>query len=292
MFLEDKKYFQVDVFGKSGMKGNPVAVFFGGKDLSTEEMQKIATWMNLSETTFVLPPTNPKADYKLRIFDPVSEMKFAGHPTLGSAKAFLAAGHASKDSQKLIQECQLGLIEIFISSDGILSFELPSASLIEINKDVKREFANALKISHEMGDLLLLVDVGARWVTGELKSKEELLNLRPDMPQLAAVSDTLGVDGVTLFAKDQNDNGLIEVRSFAPAMNVNEDPVCGSGNASVGFYILKNKLVIGPKYTSQQGRAMGRNGELKIELIGERVRVGGATKVWLSGEYSTDGLNG
>lgn len=292
MFLEDKKYFQVDVFGKSPMKGNPVAVFFGGKDLSTEEMQKIANWMNLSETTFVLPPTNPKADYKLRIFDPVSEMKFAGHPTLGSAKAFLVAGHSPKNPQNLIQECQLGLIEIFISSDGILSFELPSASLIEINKDVKRKFADALKISHDVGDLLLLVDVGARWVTGQLKSKEELLNLKPDMAQLAAVSHTLGVDGVTLFAKDQNEEEVIEVRSFAPVVNINEDPVCGSGNASVGFYILKNRLPIGPKYTSHQGRVMGRDGELKIELIGERVRVGGLTKVWLKGEYSVDGFNG
>lgn len=287
MFLEDKKYFQIDVFGKSAMKGNPVAVFFGGKDLSTEEMQNIATWMNLSETTFVLPPTHPNADYKLRIFDPVSEMKFAGHPTLGSAKAFLAADHSPKNPQKLIQECQLGLIEIFIGNDGILSFELSSASLIEIDKDIKRQFADALNISHEAGDLLLLVDVGARWVTGELKSKEELLSLRPDMPKLAAVSRILGVDGVTLFAKDQKQKELIEVRSFAPVVNIDEDPVCGSGNASVGFYIIKNKLPIGPKYTSQQGRVMGRDGELKIELIGETVRVGGVTEVWLKGEYGT-----
>lgn len=290
MFLEEKKYFQVDVFGKSAMRGNPVAVFFGGRDLSTEEMQKIANWMNLSETTFVLPPTNPNADYKLRIFDPISEMKFAGHPTLGSAKAFLEAGHTPKNNQKLIQECQIGLIEISLGTDGVFSFELPRASHTELDQNAKRELESVLNISQELEDFLILVDVGARWITGEVKSKEKLLAIEPDMAKLAKLTTTLGAEGITLFAKNKSDDLVIEVRSFAPAVNVNEDPVCGSGNASVGHYFIQQGLPIGPKYTSQQGRVMGRDGELKIELNGERIKVGGLTKVWLKGEYSTEGF--
>lgn len=286
MFLEDKKYFQVDVFGKSAMRGNPVAVFFGGRDLSTEEMQKIANWMNLSETTFVLPPTDPKADYKLRIFDPVSEMKFAGHPTLGSARAFLDAGHTPKNNHKLIQECHIGLVEIFLGNDGIFSFELPRASHIVLDQNAKKELEITLNAIHELEDFLILVDVGARWITGEVKSIEKLLALAPDMAKLAPLTTSLGAEGITLFAKNKSDHSVIEVRSFAPAVNVNEDPVCGSGNASVGHYFIQQGLPIGPKYTSLQGRAMGRDGELKIELNGERIKVGGQTKVWLKGEYN------
>lgn len=286
MFLEEKRYFQVDVFGKSAMRGNPVAVFFGGRNLSTEEMQKIANWMNLSETTFILPPTNPLADYQLRIFDPVSEMKFAGHPTLGSARAFLEAGHTPKNSHKLIQECHIGLVEITLADDGVFSFELPKASHITLDMNAKRDLESALNISQEMEDYLILVDVGARWITGEIKSTEKLLAIEPDMARLASLTTTLGAEGITLFAKDKSTEAVIEVRSFAPAVNVNEDPVCGSGNASVGHYFIQQGLPIGSKYTSYQGRALGRDGELKIELNGERIKVGGQTKVWLRGEYN------
>lgn len=286
MFLEDKKYFQVDVFGKSAMRGNPVAVFFGGHDLSTEEMLKIANWMNLSETTFVLPPTDPKADYKLRIFDPVSEMKFAGHPTLGSARAFLEAGHTPKNNHKLIQECQLGLVEISIGSDGILSFELPGAIHTILDQKAKRDLENTLNANESLEDFLILVDVGARWIVGEVKSIEKLLDMKPNMQELATLTPTLGAEGITLFAKNKSEKSVIEVRSFAPAVNVNEDPVCGSGNASVGHYFIQQGLPIGSHYTSLQGRVMGRDGEVKIELNGERIKVGGQTKVWLKGEYS------
>jgi len=277
------RYEVVDVFTSRPLRGNPVAVVLDAQDLSSETMQAIARWTNLSETTFVLPPTDTQADYRLRIFTPRSELPFAGHPTLGSAHAVLKNGHiAPLDPGRLIQQCDVGLVEVTIDErDGgrELSFSLPSAKIETLSPDDVIELERIVGCRVDALHAPATVDVGPVWVIAHLPDVATVLDLRPDLTALAAFERRTGVTGLTVFGRHEQGDLTIEVRTFAPSCGVDEDPVCGSGNGSVAAYQWAQRILPpdGCEYLATQGRRVGRDGQVKVRLDGQgHVWIGGA----------------
>lgn len=269
---------QVDVFTRRPFYGNPVAVILDGAGLTTDDMQQIAQWTNLSETTFVLPADDPAASYRVRIFTPRAELPFAGHPTLGTAHAVLEAGIAQPVNGKLVQQCAAGLVDVAINGD-MRAFRLP--------RYAESDAPEADRLIAALGGPGLLVaapkvlDVGPRWVIGEFASVEALAQLAPDLAALADYDRAHRTTGLTLFATGPEG---VKVRSFAPADGIAEDPVCGSGNAAVAAYrLLRGVLTDGDAYQASQGRECGRDGEIHVRITGDEVHVGGQCVTCVSG---------
>ena len=264
---------QVDVFTDKPLYGNPVAVIIGGDDLDTETMQRIARWTNLSEATFLLP--SKVADYRLRIFSPSQELPFAGHPTIGSAHAAMESGFAKPKGGMLRQECGAGVIEIDISEDKIF-LTAPPAKI----SDVRGKLPFAKK--------LLRIDVGPVWITGEVESAAKLAALKPDLTAIAKFTTDLEATGVNVFAESEDGESQVHVRSFAPAHNIPEDPVCGSGNVCVAAYLrATNQLErFGGRYLARQGMQMGRDGRVAVRVDGDTIRIGGRAVTCVEGTLS------
>ena len=288
-----RSYKVVDVFTSRPFMGNPVAVILDAEGLDTQAMQAIAGWTNLSETTFVLPPTSPEADYRLRIFTPRSELPFAGHPTLGSAYALLEAGRvAPRENGSLVQECDMGLVALTVSdTDGgrRLSFELPPAKIGALGKadlnDLEAILGSKLKV--EPG----VVNVGPVWIIAQLEDANAVIGLRPDLAKLAELERRLGVTGVTVFGPHPSGDAAIEVRTFAPSSGVDEDPVCGSGNGSVAAFLWERGLVPsrGKDYFATQGRCVGRNGRIAVNIDAKGgIRIGGSCVTCIDGSMLRD----
>jgi len=284
---------QVDVFTSTRFKGNPVAVVLDGASLTTEQMQQVASWTNLSETTFVLPPRTPDADYRVRIFTPKAELSFAGHPTIGTAHALLEAGHITTKNGVLVQECDAGLIKLVVSkaADGTqsISFELPRPKFSELNGDEVLELEAMLGTALSSESVPHLVDTGPRWVVAQLPSAKAVLDATPDFQRLRVHDDKTGNTGVVIFGPYEAGNPIgIELRAFAPAHGIEEDPVCGSGNGSVGAFIVRSNQTsrFGMKYLSSQGAVVGRNGLVQLDLSKERVQVGGSAVTCIDGTIS------
>lgn len=283
-------YKVVDVFTKEPLAGNPVAVVFDADELSVETMQAIAGWTNLSETTFVLTPTTPAADYRLRIFTPRSELPFAGHPTLGSAHAVLEAGKARlRDDRRLVQQCNIGLVDV-TAEEGELAFALPSSRITPLDTEDMAELEHIIggKLWHPV--IPALVNVGPVWLVLPMADAAAVLTLKPDFARLAAFERRLGITGLCAFGRHSpGGEADIEVRAFAPSCGVEEDPVCGSGNASVAaFQWARGLLAVGgAAYVAAQGRRVGRNGRVKV-LVGPegKVRVGGACITCVDGRLA------
>jgi PhzF family phenazine biosynthesis protein len=256
---------QVDVFTDTPFKGNPVAVILDGNELSTEEMQAIAKWTNLSETTFVCKPTNSHADYRLRIFTPNSELPFAGHPTIGSAFAVLKHGLKPKTPGRLVQECGSGLVSILVEKDKLF-LTLPKPNLKSIHSLELERLVNALGVSIDSVGASATIDVGAVWITLQLSNADEVRSLQPDMANLATLIPS-GVTGVTVFGLTPgNTESDLEVRSFAPNEGIDEDPVCGSGNGTVAALVKEHELIRNPTYIASQGYCVGRNGKVEVRF--------------------------
>jgi PhzF family phenazine biosynthesis protein len=271
---------QVDVFTSVALKGNPVAVILDAEGLSAEQMQTIANWTNLSETTFVTPATDPAADYAVRIFTPKSELPFAGHPTLGTAHAVIEAGLATAQAGRIVQQCAVGLVEISETRAG-LSFRLPRYSF-EVAPEPEK-LAAALGEGAIVGTPQI-VNVGPRWVICELASAEVVEKLTPDLSILADYDRAQATTGLTVYAAKPDGN--IIVRSFAPADGIAEDPVCGSGNAAVAAYRLAlGQIGSGSAYTASQGRQVGRDGSVHIRIDGDTIHVGGACVTVVDGSF-------
>jgi PhzF family phenazine biosynthesis protein len=272
---------QVDVFTATPYKGNPVAVVLDGNGLSSEQMQRIANWTNLSETTFVCDATSPEADYRLRIFTPQSELSFAGHPTVGSAWAVLEAGLRPKREGRLVQECGHGLIELRLEGDRVF-LELPEPSFDTPGDTERAAVVAAFGVEPGAALSATAVDVGVVWMTLQLDSAERVAQLEPDMAALTALAGTYeSCIGVTVFGlTSEGDTADVEVRSFAPADGVPEDPVCGSGNGCVAAVVRRDALIGKDTYVARQGRALGREGCVEIEF-------GGDGAIWLGGHAVT-----
>ncbi len=278
-----RDYKVVDVFTQRPLLGNPVAVVLDAQGLDSDAMQAIARWTNLSETTFVLPPTEPEADYRLRIFTPRSELPFAGHPTLGSAHAILETGHIEpRDGGRLVQQCGVGLVELRVEGQGAgrrLAFGLPPARIAPLAAADVAQLETLIGCSLDGAVEPATVDVGPIWVLARLKDADQVLGLQPDFAKLAAFERRLGVTGLTVFGAHAQGDAAIEVRSFVPSSGIEEDPVCGSGNGCVAAFQRARGLLPadGHDYVAAQGGRTGRNGRVHVHVGADgQVRVGGA----------------
>lgn len=276
---------QVDVFTSKPFKGNPVAVIMNANGLSTEQMQTIANWTNLSETTFVLPATTNKADYRVRIFTPQSELPFAGHPTIGTAHALLEAGLISTKSGVVVQECGAGLVNLTIVPDGSISFELPNPTIKPLDDTQIDLLESTLGCAIDRNLRPALIDVGPRWIVAHIATAEAVLSAQPSLPQLAKHNKQLEATGVTIYGERSDDH--IEVRSFAPACGVDEDPVCGSGNGAVAAFI-RSYMGQGKILKSSQGKIVSREGALKLTISDEKILVGGNAITCIEGTINTN----
>ncbi|RPH43358.1 MAG: PhzF family phenazine biosynthesis protein [Burkholderiales bacterium] len=285
-------FLQVDVFTDRPFLGNPVAVVLDADGLDGAAMQRIARWTNLSETTFVLQPTAAGADYALRIFTPDRELPFAGHPTLGSARAVIDTGRARPRAGRLVQQCAAGQVALRVDDvGGRLYFEVPASRVGPVAEADAAAVARALGLDGPP-PRLEAIDVGPIWLTAALHDAEQVLSLQPDMAALATISRRLRVTGVTVHAPrgtrtdgPWSDSPDIAVRSFAPAAGVPEDPVCGSGNACVAL----QRRASGQRddYVAAQGEAIGRAGRIAVAFRNEAIEVGGATVVCVEGRLRT-----
>jgi PhzF family phenazine biosynthesis protein len=279
------KFKQVDVFTRVPFRGNPVAVVLDGAGLSSEEMQGIAAWTNLSETTFVLPPSSPDADYRLRIFTPRAELPFAGHPTIGSAHAVLEAGIVKPGTGTLRQECGAGIVELEVDKD-VLWLKAPPASAGTVrDSDVPLlEKALGARVNGAPG----AVDLGPVWVVADLGSAETVGRLVPDLALVSQFTDAIKATGITVFGATNatgTAQAAIHVRSFAPAHGIAEDPVCGSGNVSVACHLLRSGQLAkyGSRYEARQGMQLGRDGRVSIRVEEGRVYLGGSAVTCVDG---------
>lgn len=281
--MRTRRFKQVDVFTEVPFLGNPVAVVFDADDLSTNQMQAIARWTNLSETTFVLSPTMKAADYLLRIFTPNAELPFAGHPTLGSLHAAREVGQVDRSRTELVQQCGAGLVRLSVEQGRNRQWlTLPTPKLEPLGASHRALLDQALQAATGSGGApAYLIDVGPVWLTVQLDSAAAVLALRPDQSAIAALSRDLGLTGVTIFGDDPESPGGVEVRAFAPAHGVDEDPVCGSGNGCVAAYrrLLGHRM----DYAARQGRAIGRNGTIAVRYRGDAIEIGGAAVTCVDG---------
>ena len=284
---------QVDVFTAERFRGNPVAVILDGADLTTDQMQRIANWTNLSETTFVLPATDQAASYRVRIFTPNSELPFAGHPTIGTAHAVLEAGIAHTRNGLLSQQCEIGLVSVSVAappgSARIISFELPSPKFSPLAAEQWHELKALLGCDAVPDVEPQVVDVGPRWLIVQLATATEALALRPDFQGLARWDTTHRRTGLVVFgAYPSSAHASIEVRAFAPASGINEDPVCGSGNGCVAAYIRDTGQTarFGTRFRASQGGVVGRNGLIHIDIADAQIKIGGHAVTCIDGRIA------
>ena len=274
---------QVDVFSTQPLRGNPVAVVHDAEGLDTEQMERFTRWTNLSEATFLLPPTDPAADYAVRIFTQAGELPFAGHPTLGSCHAWLAAGGRPRDPEQIVQECPAGLIAIR-PVDDVLAFAAPPTrrSGPVAATDLAR-IARVLGIGREHILDSQWVDNGPGWVAVTLESVDAVLALRPS-------GDGEHIDLGVVGMYPEGEACAYEVRAIFTndRREIMEDPVTGSLNASLAQWLVGTGRVA-PPYVAGQGTAMGRAGRVHISQDDDgAIWVGGATRTIVSGEVDVE----
>jgi PhzF family phenazine biosynthesis protein len=284
--MRRRPFRQVDVFTAAPYAGNPVAVVLDGSGLSTEEMARFTRWTNLSEATFVLPPTHDDADYRVRIFtsasgtaagaDADAELPFAGHPTLGTCHAWLEAGAKPQQGDVVVQECGAGLVAVRRSSDGLAFAAPPLIRSGAVEEELVSHLASALRI--DRGDIVdsAWADNGPGWVAVLLASADAVLALNPGFVDL-----DLGVVGPYPEGAPE----AFEVRAFFPKNGATaEDPVTGSLNASVAEWLLDSGRASAP-YIAGQGTALGRRGRIHVSRDDDgTIWVGGRTITCVSGE--------
>ena len=263
-------FLEIDVFATGPFTGNPLAVVAGADELSTAEMQAIAAWTNFSETTFLLVPRSPGADYRVRIFSPVEEYEFAGHPTLGTARAFLELGGQPARSGVLVQECGAGNVEVR-NEGGTLSFATPP--LIRsgpLPAEDRREILQVFKIEEQLLIDASFGDNGPGWKLGLLDSVETLRGLsHPKAPGLK----------VAFAALTGKDDPAYELRAFTPTF---EDPVTGSANGAMAQW-LRSRRDVPERYSVSQGTSLGRDGRVEISDEAGQIWVGGRAEVRVRG---------
>ncbi len=269
---------QLDVFSRVPLKGNPLAVVLGADSLSDRQMADFANWTNLSETTFLLTPRDPRADYRVRIFTTVQELPFAGHPTLGSCHAWLQAGGVPQ-GEEIIQECEIGLVRIRRQGDGLAFIAPPLLRAGPVEDDVLERVRQALNLAPGAIVRSQWVDNGAGWLAVMLADRQAVLDLQPDYAQLLGLA--VGVVAPCNPACDEVDADF-EVRGFIAGDGAPEDPATGSLNAGVAQWLLGEGLAP-ERYVVSQGTAMGRAGRIHIERQGEEIWVGGAVAVCIEG---------
>ncbi|CDO36936.1 PhzF family phenazine biosynthesis protein [Novosphingobium sp. KN65.2] len=265
----------VDVFGSGPLSGNPLAVVRGGEDLDAESMLKLTRWLGYSETTFILPPTDTAADYRVRIFYPAGELPFAGHPTLGTAHAWLTSGGVPKQAGRIIQECGIGLVEVRQDADR-LAFRAPD--LLRSGPLSDEDRAETIRLTGVDEDQVIAAvhaDNGPGWKLLHLKSAEQVVAADP-VPRAPMPTD-VGLLGAWGPGHDKQ----FEVRAFFadPTGAMVEDPVTGSLNAAVAQYLFGQGMASG-RYVAGQGQRIGADGHVHCSQETDG-------SVWVAGRVET-----
>ncbi len=283
--MQQRNFKQVDVFSATAYLGNPLAVVLDGAGLSPERMQQFARWTNLSETTFLLPPENEQADYRVRIFTPGGELPFAGHPTLGSCHAWLEAGGKPRGPDVIVQECEVGLIRIRRHARG-QAFAAPPLERSAPSPAVLARVAAALGLKATQVVAAQTLDNGPIWLGLLLDSPQSVLELSPDHLELKKLGIKVGVAALYRPASQAADEPQLEVRAFAAPVGIDEDPVTGSLNASLAQWLIADEHMPA-RYLAAQGTCLGRAGRIHIERDADaQVWVGGASVTCVSGSVS------
>jgi PhzF family phenazine biosynthesis protein len=272
-----RRFDQLDVFSAVPLRGNPLAVVHDAAGLDETRMAAFARWTNLSETTFLLPPADPGADYRVRIFTPGGELPFAGHPTLGSCHAWLAAGGRPRDDATVVQECGVGVVRIR-RRGARLAFAAPPLRRTG-PLDAERVARIAAGLGLGVADIRAhqWVDNGPGWCAVLLRDAAQVLAVRPDWDRLGDLK--LGLVGAQADGADTQ----FEVRAFLPGLGVREDPVTGSLNAGLAQWLIGAGLAPGA-YVAAQGAALGRAGRVHVEADGETIWIGGDVAECVRGE--------
>ncbi|MDF3134432.1 PhzF family phenazine biosynthesis protein [Pseudomonas extremaustralis] len=269
---------QLDVFSNVPLKGNPLAVVLGADSLSDQQMADFAKWTNLSETTFLLTPRDPRADYRVRIFTTLKELPFAGHPTLGSCQAWLQAGGVAK-GEEIIQECEIGLVRVRRQGDELAFIAPPLLRSGAVEAPLLERVRLGLGLAPGAIVRSQWVDNGAGWLAVMLAERTQVLDLQPDYSQLMGLA--VGVIAPCDPVRDDVE-AHFEVRAFIAGDGAQEDPATGSLNAGVAQWLLSEGLAP-ERYVVSQGTAMGRAGRLRIERQGDEIWVGGAVVACIEG---------
>ncbi|ADX75016.1 phenazine biosynthesis protein PhzF family [Pseudarthrobacter phenanthrenivorans Sphe3] len=274
--MRNRPFHQVDVFSSEPYRGNPLAVVLDAADLSAEEMQGFANWTNLSETTFLLPPTDSRADYRVRIFTGNEEFPFAGHPTLGSAHTWLEAGGVPQSERFVVQECGAGLVRVR-RDDGRLAFAAPALTRFEpVEDDVRNRLAAGLRLPvSAFLDASWLVN-GPEWVGVLLESAADVLAVQPDYAAMGNLK--VGVVGPHPAGAGAD----FEIRTFIPGDAMLEDPVTGSFNAGVAQWLIGSNRAPN-EYVAAQGTVLGRAGRIHVQADDGEIWVGGASATCIRG---------
>lgn len=282
------RFMQVDVFTSSPFKGNPLAVVFDADDLNTEQMQTIARWTYLPETAFLLRPTEPEADYRVRIFTTTYEMPFAGHPTLGSAHALLASGYRPKQKGRLVQQCNIGLVPLAEQAPGHWAFAAPPATVTPLDAAHHAALAQAWHTDAlDPNAPPCLVNNGPAWLVTRLKSADACLALHPDHARLERFSRDTGIHKFAFYGPHPTHGpATFEVRCMLTDSDsgFEEDPVTGSANACIASLLRQQKQHPGSAYTVRQGTTLKRDGRLNVRYDETGAAwIGGITETVIEG---------
>ncbi|MDB5941331.1 MAG: phenazine biosynthesis protein PhzF [Ramlibacter sp.] len=274
--MKQREFKQVDVFTATAYRGNPLAVVLDGAGLDDEAMQSFARWTNLSETTFLLPPTQPGADYRVRIFTPGGELPFAGHPTLGSCHAWLEAGGTPRRADEILQECGVGLVRIRRDAPR-LAFAAPAMKRSAPSPAVLADVAAALGLKQQQLVAAQVLDNGPLWLALLLDRPQTVLRLEPDHGALKSLGQKVGV--AAIVADADASSPALEVRAFAAPIGIEEDPVTGSLNASMAQWLIADGHMPAA-YVAAQGTCLARAGRVHLGQDDSK-------QVWVGGESVT-----
>jgi PhzF family phenazine biosynthesis protein len=288
------RYLHLDVFAASHGGGNHLGVVTDARGWSEARMQRFARWTDLVETTFLLPPTEPKASYKVRIFTPHKEIPFAGHPSIGSAHAVLACGLAAPVGGLLWQECGAGVLPIRVEGAGAdqrLLLQSPGERVLETGHDAHPLLAAALGGIGTGALPPALVDGGRRWWLAELASEAALRAWQPDHGAIGALAKASDSMGLCAFARSAHPDYQLVVRAFPAGVGIVEDPASGAANGLIAAYIAQAEPhgPLAGGYTVSQGREIGHDACLVAHVVDGAVWIGGRTHVIIDGSLHWDG---
>lgn len=281
-----RRYLQLDVFAERAGLGNPLGVVLDGEGLDTARMQALATWLNLSETVFFVPPAHPQADYAVRIFTPCSELPFAGHPSVGAAWAAVESGLVSPDAVALQQECAAGVLPARLHEHAHgrrAAIRAPRAMRLD-GDGTFATMLDAALAGLPRGALAARWNNGPTWWCVELADAAAVRAAVPDLAAIATLTRASDAVGLAVFAHAQADDHALVVRAFCPADDIPEDPVTGSANACIAAQLAEAGRLPAPRFVSSQGREMGRDGRVEIDVDDDgEVWIGGAVQAVVRG---------
>jgi PhzF family phenazine biosynthesis protein len=277
--VKSRRFIQCDVFSPVPTQGNALAVVVDGEGLSEEQMRRFAAWTNLAETTFLLPPDDSGADYRVRIFTPVREMPFAGHPTLGSCAAWLDTGGVPREPGVVRQECGVGIVDIETGQEHALAFRAPPTAIRPMSVDKFEAIVAALEIPRDVILHTAELDNGPTWQALELASAEAVLAVESSRVRWPTFKG-IGLIG----AHPRGAQCDYEVRMLAPSSGMSEDPITGSLNSAIAHWMQAEGRLRGP-ITIAQGTAIGRQGRVSIRPGKDKsgILVGGQTHILIRG---------